>query len=170
MPETERWYIARAAPLGALRQALQGCGLRWVYAERMETTVLTTLADLLAGDAPPERWQHGRAFERRLELAWWQSAHGWDLRAILVEGALPGSVAWQEDRRAAKIEPLEEEKLFLFGERGQGQSAWSAVRIPRYLHYPLEGGPERVALCVRPYQVDSLRCDQRLLEVTEAKP
>jgi hypothetical protein len=169
----DQWHLARPASLAGLKAALQDPRLRWVYAERMEDTVLTELKEFLTAGVDLSRWKHGRAFGPEVEVAWWQMpapVGEVEARAFAADGAPPKGLAWQPDRRAA-LTSLGIEDVLLLGEgdadptRPAASPAWSVQRIPRYLRYPVDGKPPRVVLQVETYLVAGLRREQRLVRL-----
>lgn len=166
----DQWFLARDS-LSTLRQALNDPRLQWAYAERMEDNVLLRLSDLFVGPPDLGRWHHGRAFGPTLEIAWWRVGESLSLRVWAESGQPPSGPSWQPDPDGRQAQPLAIEKLLLFGEHDAARArrgeppAWSAVRIPRYLHYPVAGQPDRVALVVQTYQLAGLRREQRFVEL-----
>lgn len=164
----EKWFLARGVDLAALSSALQDPRLEWVYAERMEDTILAEIKDLSAQGVELDQWEHGRAFGPQIEIAWWRASLGFDLRAIVEEGKPPQGPQWAPDPLGDDFTRIEKKSNLLIGERDKKETsnppAWSTARIPRYLYYPLKGEPtRRVALTFITYQIDGLCCEQRLI-------
>ena len=167
----EQWFLAAQGGLPDLQSALGDPRLRWAYAERMEDTVLVWLRDLLAGPVALERWACGRAFGPQLEVSWQREGAGYNLRACAVEGGAPPGSQWQPDPAAAGwVRSKKDEELLLFGEQeSETQTRWSALRIPRYLDYPVDQPGPRVALVVAVYQAQGQRRLQRFVGLAGVK-
>lgn len=168
----ERVYVASGVSAEALTEALRDPRLRWVYAERMEDTVLAWHEAWLRTPVSLDRWTHGRAFGEEAELRWQKGERGYEVRAIAV-GVAPTGIGW-------KAEPCDdweanpyEQRLLLVGDRDRDrpspQPTWSAARIPRYLAYPVAAPARatRVALVQRVYRRNGAIVTTRLLRVEE---
>lgn len=166
----EAWYIASRVSMADLGRALRDLRLKWVYAERMEDTVLTWRDALLEQQATLARWNHGRAFGLELELTWWRRGDSVDARAIVAQGNLPEGITWQP--YPTNEWKVEEHEVLLVGERDPNVQAekpvWSTARIPRYLAYPADGSFQRVALVEHVYRHQGIVVASRLKEVKEA--
>ena len=162
-------YIADAVSLPDLARALCDARLQWVYAERMEDTVLTWREALLDGPVDLARWTHGRAFGMDLELAWWRRGEVWQARAILSAGQAPEGIAWEPYPTEGWESQAGDGRVLLLGERDPGVQAgeplWSTERIPRYLKYPADGDARRVALLKRSYRQRGVVVAWRLVGV-----
>lgn len=148
---------------------------RWLYAERLETTALAFLADVLADEVPLARWQHGRAFDQAGELAWWRQEGGrYELR-LLTESAQPalGDLNWRQGQQWQPAGDVQE--TLLHGTRddevaAEGEGRWSEARIPRWLRYPVETAeeqkpPKHVVLVTQAYGQNGVVGLTRLLAV-----
>lgn len=173
MPASNHWYLIKEANIETLKTAFQDERLKWVYAERMEDTVLANKAELLEGSVDLSSWKHGRVFGPDLEIAWWQSEKGLDVRAYIENESLPEGIRLEVDPLGSSIQLLGMEDVLLFGEHDakktsqESEPAWSTARIPRYLYYPVgNGAPNRVALTVAYYLVEGMRREQRLVRIS----
>jgi len=166
-------YGAQSVSPAILQEVLQDERLRWVYAERVEDTVLTWRDALLDETVPLERWHHGRAFGPDLEIGWWQWDEGYEVRAIVAAGRPPVSIAWAIVD-AADWQEGDDQIILLIGEhdadRPTDVPTWSVARIPRYLAYPVKVGtapPQRVALVQRVYRLNGIVVTERLVRLKE---
>lgn len=166
-----RLYTATDVTAASLRHALQDRRLTWVYAERMENTVLDWRVEWLKLPGAPERWTHGRAFGPDLELRWEQRQDGFEVRVITNGCAPPDGLSLAEVPFNLTADE-DEQQLLLIGERDRDRPSdrptWSAARIPCYLAYPADDSAARVALAQRVYRQNGQVIATRLLRVKEA--
>ncbi|MEM7345130.1 MAG: hypothetical protein AAF485_12870 [Chloroflexota bacterium] len=173
-PETvHRWYTANNVSLEALDQALGAMALRWIYAERMETTVLTDFQSWRQDQAVPfTAWRHGRAFSKAQEVAWWRTGNTARVRLITTLADGPANdLSWQADPNPPIL--MAERNHLLVGQRDPNESSvppkWSEAEISRYLEYPISGKAARVALIEALYQQEQCLVAKRLVAL-EAVP
>jgi len=166
----DKWYTVRGISFDDLSQALHDARLQWVYAERMEDTVLTWRDDFLKSSIDLAQWSHGRAFGPDAELAWWCRGKYIEMRAIVGTENPPAGITWEpfptdgwEPVRRDGIEEL------LIGERDPNvptvEPQWSTARIPRYMEYPTDGSARRVALIKQAYRYMGVIVAWRLVRV-----
>jgi len=174
---TERWFVARSIAFDDLKAVLQNDRLQWVYAERMETTILQFLSDFLSVDIAWPAWLHGRAFGEKMEVAWWRKDTCVDLRAVVEDDTmLPLPSLWVSDPEGNALTNFVDESLLLVGEcnSGQAQLIWTITGMPKGLQYPLlsqlKAGETRAHLRQRVYLRSGQAYDRRLLSVVGGKP
>lgn len=159
-------WVAKGVDAAVFSQLIASLALPWVYAERMETTVLAWLKEVQSQALSWEQWRHGRVFGPDGELTWWRDRAGMYELRWLGETATtpPEGVSWQEiGKRNALYGPV---STLLHGDNGDGSSArWGEARIPAYQRYPVKGIPERVRLQVQYYQGDGVSPMARLVSV-----
>src|SRR3989304_7655836 len=111
----EKWFLAHGVNLADLSRALQDSRLGWVYAERMENTILAEIKDLSAQGVELDQWEHGRAFGPQVEIAWWRAGLGFDLRAIVEKGNPPQGPQWAPDPLGDALTQIERKSILLIG-------------------------------------------------------
>jgi hypothetical protein len=191
----EQWFWAQGVNLAQVEKVLADSRLRWVYAERMEDTVLASAEQFRSLSISLEQWTHGRAFGEDIEIAWWVKEDAFELRAYAQDGKPPRLVEtmedltsklkglfsqdnetplqdWQLHPQADQLALDTEERIQLVGElestapKGFQGPVWATARIPRYLDYPVEAGkPERVAMVRAVYSLGGMRREQRLVRL-----
>jgi len=166
----DEWYTADAVSIPDLARALRDARLQWVYAERMEDTILTWREALLDGSVDLARWTHGRVFGPDLELAWWRRGEALQARAILsADQTPPEGIAWEPYPTEGWKSQDGDGRVLLLGECDPEAPAdeplWSTERIPRYLQYPIAGEAQRVALLKRSYRQRGVVVAWRLLGI-----
>ncbi len=159
----EYWFTARFSTLSAFFRILRDWEqARWVYAERMETTILAEWDSFWKSQPPSSDWQHGRAFSPTGEIAWWQSGGQVTARAILEKGVpLPKANYWESQPylQAAGI-PLGSE------------SAWLLWKTRPYKKIPAaDAQKERQQIIVRIYLASNgaYPLTHRFLRLEEAR-
>ncbi len=166
----ERRFLASGIQTDELAGVLQDARLRWVYAERLEDIVLLWAADFHELGIPLAKWHHGRAFGKDMEVAWWRDGSAFQVRTIITNGSIQNALGGSDPQGADYESPLKKAVLLL-GELDEDahpdDPTWSTARIPKYLPYPVEGKPERVALVVARYRVNGMFRDQRFVELKE---
>lgn len=161
MSERPSLYCRRVAP-GELAAALKvfESSLRYLYFES-ETTI-----DLLAYRPPDPAWTHGRAFGAEMEVRWQRVGASFDL-LLMTERELPLPDGWVGLEDASQL-PCPDSadppgQILLWGTHishldtshylaSKGGNAWIETRIPRSLHYPLDGTPRWVKANVIVYR------------------
>jgi hypothetical protein len=163
------WFVAQDVEMDDLLVVLEDTRLQWLYAERMEDTVLTGLSAVMEDSDDMLNWSHGRAFGPLAEIAWWQEDGTFQVRVCIIESSLPAGIAWQPYEAAEEWEPISStgQPALLLGDRSEEDTAWSVARIPRCLHYPVQTAWERVALITQRYHHRGKIVAQRLVEFEE---
>jgi hypothetical protein len=180
MKKQSELVVAQATAVAAasVQTLLHNGSWRWLYAERMETTELCFLADVLNEESgvPWSRWPYGRAFDEHSELAWQRRPDGnYDLCWLAEGGAPPAGISWTTSPGWQASDPPVETLLHGSLDRGrssqepQRRASWSEARIPRYLYHPVASSgddlPERVTLVTQAYAQQGIVGLTRLLAV-----
>jgi hypothetical protein len=163
------WFVAQDVEIDDLLVALEDTRLQWLYAERMENTVLTALSAAREDSNEILSGSHGRAFGPQAEVAWWRAEGTFQVRVCITEGSPPSGMSLRPYDAAEDWEPVSStgQPALLLGDRSEEETAWSVARIPRYLHYPVQEAWERVALVTQRYHHRGKVVAQRLVGFEE---
>lgn len=130
----EDWPVLVAGVAGRLQYALCFSVTAWAF-------------DAFTAQEEWERWESGHLFGTELHLRWRRQADGVHVLGVgaVADLALPHRLKLNGD-----YEPCPT-VYYLWGEWDAERDAWTQVRIPHKLHYPVTGHRGRVRLLVTEY-------------------